>query len=257
MSHEDDMPDLSEDVDDQVCEGWQCDNGGDFIPKVSEAQSKTDPSAGTEVVSPVSIHCVANRVDADDSRAKKAELIEELFADITTQISYIGRALCRQVKKVRRRNSLAPDAVYVVHLKWPSMGVLREANINEGCMRIVPFDDLGQSYQAFLAPIVAQINPEKDYAVLQTCSFTHFDTADGAAQVTMARSGCSFDSDLQPTNANRYTLHTIMSCDQCLLPKGHTYKCSRCCLARYCSKRCQKIAWKSGHRGKCMGNAPR
>jgi len=44
------------------------------------------------------------------------------------------------------------------------------------------------------------------------------------------------------------------TCDQCSLElKGDNKKRGgRCRVARYCSKNCQSVAWKSGHKEKCF-----
>ncbi|CAB9517774.1 MYND finger [Seminavis robusta] len=57
----------------------------------------------------------------------------------------------------------------------------------------------------------------------------------------------------ESAEANRNTICGIILCFQCGKQQPTLSKCSRCKVAQYCSKHCQKLHWKQcGHKSRCM-----
>lgn len=46
-------------------------------------------------------------------------------------------------------------------------------------------------------------------------------------------------------------IHDTPECDQCLTRRGTMRKCTGCQVVQYCSKKCQRNAWKKNHRLEC------
>ena len=56
-----------------------------------------------------------------------------------------------------------------------------------------------------------------------------------------------------PFIQNLFQMVIDRCCHQCGATENDLKRCSQCFVARYCSRECQLIHWKAGHRDVCKG----